>query len=614
MFALPIGQIALLLLALLIYLGVIERVLDRMRMTDRTALIIIGLMLIGSFLPSISLGPIGVNIGGAIIPIAICLYLLITADKSREKLRAIGASIAATIGILIYDKVLPVDPGGFIYDIDPLFVPAIIAGAVAYALGRSRRASFIAGVFGVVLSDLAAATENMLRGAAGVGIVIGGAGLLDAVLVAGTLAVVLAEVTGEIAERLSRKANHERPQLIKRILERSELTSAAGVGGKGKTAFLWAVTTIVISLLLIIGGHTLISIIGQTDELEPGTYMTLVDEYDQVITMTGRRVFVGDQFISQDNRLYQVEKIEDNMARVVFVEQVDLLSHLREQISQEQAQANYAQTGLVERIFYFGRRVDQDGPEDRRRAGAPLGRVAIFHTHNAESFIPTDGTDSIYGKGGIHKVGATFKDSLGEHNIEVVYSENLHLPHDRGAYRRSRRTVTNLIQEDPDIIFDVHRDAAPPHVYAENIEDTWVTQIMLVVGRQNQNRNANMSFARELKAIADETTPGLIRGIFIARGNYNQDLFTRKLLLEVGAHTNARESAQRGIELFAPIVGIYLERQAEEERRIQEEETREIPEEGGEGTPAEEAGGEGADEEPGAEQEDEAGAAEAPPE
>jgi hypothetical protein len=61
-----------------------------------------------------------------------------------------------------------------------------------------------------------------------------------------------------------------------------------------------------------------------------------------------------------------------------------------------------------------------------------------------------------------------------------------------------------------------------------------------------------------LKNNADEIHPGLVRGIFMAHGNYNQDMTPLNLLLEVGAHQNSREAAEDGIALFADVVTFYF--------------------------------------------------------
>ena len=52
--------------AILVFCGLLQRVLDRMYLTDRQALLIIGAMLIGTFLPNVVIGSVSVNIGGHI--------------------------------------------------------------------------------------------------------------------------------------------------------------------------------------------------------------------------------------------------------------------------------------------------------------------------------------------------------------------------------------------------------------------------------------------------------------------------------------------------------------------------------------------------------------------
>ena len=45
----PIGMIILLMVAALVYFGVTQRLLDRMRLTDRQALLFIAAIIVGSF-------------------------------------------------------------------------------------------------------------------------------------------------------------------------------------------------------------------------------------------------------------------------------------------------------------------------------------------------------------------------------------------------------------------------------------------------------------------------------------------------------------------------------------------------------------------------------------
>ena len=58
----------------------------------------------------------------------------------------------------------------------------------------------------------------------------------------------------------------------------------------------------------------------------------------------------------------------------------------------------------------------------------------------------------------------------------------------------------------------------------------------LFVGRSNANREANMAFAKRLKKAADAEYPGLVKDIYMGKGNYNQELYPQALLLEFGTH------------------------------------------------------------------------------
>jgi len=194
----PAGVILLLVIAVLIYFGLLQRVLDRMHMTDSMAIIFIGLMVIGSFLPNIPLGGgLSINIGGGIVPIVLAIYLIITADSNKEKFRAIIASIITGAAIYIAGRILPAEPGTMF--IDPIIAFAILAGIIAYIFGRSRRGAFIAGILGIIISDIIAALGIAARP---VGTTIGGAGILDAAVISGVIAVGLCEIVGETGEKL----------------------------------------------------------------------------------------------------------------------------------------------------------------------------------------------------------------------------------------------------------------------------------------------------------------------------------------------------------------------------------------------------------------------------
>ena len=68
-----------------------------------------------------------------------------------------------------------------------------------------------------------------------------------------------------------------------------------------------------------------------------------------------------------------------------------------------------------------------------------------------------------------------------------------------------------------------------------------MSKVRLLVGKGNQNKDANLSFAKQIKAVADKMYPGLIKDIYMGKGAYNQDLAPRSVLLEFGTHTLPKE-------------------------------------------------------------------------
>lgn len=195
-----IGMILLVVAALLILFGAAQRVLDRMALTDRQALLLVAAIFAGGWLPDLNLGLVTLNIGGCIVPVGVCVYLFLHAGTAMERIRA--AVCSAITGAAIYgvSLVFPADPIAMPFD--PMLLYGLIGGAVAWLLGRSRRTAFISGVLGVVLCDIAVGAINWARGIRQT-VHLGGAGALDAVVLAGIGAVLLCELAGEIAERIT---------------------------------------------------------------------------------------------------------------------------------------------------------------------------------------------------------------------------------------------------------------------------------------------------------------------------------------------------------------------------------------------------------------------------
>ena len=82
--------------------------------------------------------------------------------------------------------------------------------------------------------------------------------------------------------------------------------------------------------------------------------------------------------------------------------------------------------------------------------------------------------------------------------------------------------------------------------------------VRLFVGRSNPNGDENRAFAQEIKAVADEEYPGLVKDIYIGKGNYNQELYPRALLLEMGTHEIEKEKAMASTDYIADVISEVL--------------------------------------------------------
>lgn len=272
-------------------------------------------------------------------------------------------------------------------------------------------------------------------------------------------------------------------------------------------------------------------------EMSGGKYYTLLDEKNNIIHQTALGVHAGDIYITADNSRYKVVDVNDSIAHCIY------------QGKEVMPELNNNQGNKVS--FVSPKSVPAAAKKEQPT-------IAVYHTHSDESYVPSDGKESIRGDGGIYDVGEVFVKKLKEMGYDVQYSENRHDPHDANAYTRSRKTVATLLKKNPDAIIDVHRDAVPPDVYQTEVKGEDVTKVKLVVGRQNPNMKTNMEFAKHIKAAMDKKEPGLSNGIYVGKGDYNQDLSPHAILIEVGAHTNTKEDAKEGVSLFAEVLPTVL--------------------------------------------------------
>lgn len=190
-------------------------------------------------------------------------------------------------------------------------------------------------------------------------------------------------------------------------------------------------------------------------------------------------------------------------------------------------------------------------------------QVLIIHTHTSESYEPSEKAyyDEDYTcrsadpDNSVVAVGAAMAEELASAGIAVLHDGTIHDAQYTGAYDRSLATTEKLLAEFPSIkiILDVHRDAIEEQdgtriSAVTEINGEKAAQIMIISAADDGNYNMpyyleNFHFACALQQAIESHYPTLTRPVLFQYCQYNQQLSTGSLLIEVGSHGNSIEQA-----------------------------------------------------------------------
>ena len=197
--------------------------------------------------------------------------------------------------------------------------------------------------------------------------------------------------------------------------------------------------------------------------------------------------------------------------------------------------------------------------------GSSEPQVLIMHSHTtecyrsaeglwydpSESFRTTDNSRNMVA------VGAEIASVLNAAGITTLQDTTQHdYPSYNGSYDRSEVTVQNYLDQYPSskVVLDIHRDA----IQRENgaavapvtvIDGEKTAQVMIICGADNgsmgmPNYKQNLRFAAALQDRLETMFPGLARPLLFDYRNYNQQLTTGSLLIEMGGHGNTLSEAK----------------------------------------------------------------------
>jgi stage II sporulation protein P len=204
--------------------------------------------------------------------------------------------------------------------------------------------------------------------------------------------------------------------------------------------------------------------------------------------------------------------------------------------------------------------------------------VYIYQSHSYESYLPLlkdakvpDDAYTQKSEANMIAVGEMLKKELEKQGIGVQHdtSNVAKLLSDRGldhgsAYQVSRDIVKEAMASNDDLqlIFDLHRDAARKKETTVTINKKSYARIMFVLGEANKNYEQNEKMATELHNLLDEKYPGLSRGVIpknklVGDGVYNQDLSPNSIVIEFGGVDNTMEELSRTAAALADVISDY---------------------------------------------------------
>ncbi len=212
-------------------------------------------------------------------------------------------------------------------------------------------------------------------------------------------------------------------------------------------------------------------------------------------------------------------------------------------------------------------------------------QVLIMHTHTTESYEPyeKDWFDSEYTsrsadpENGVVAVGQAIAKELAAAGIGVIHDGTIHDDIYTGAYARSLATTEEILREYPSIkvVLDIHRDAVEYEDGSRisavtEIEGKKAAQVMIISAADEGTYGVpdfleNLHFACQLQQSMESSYPTLTRPILFQYCQYNQQVSTGALLIEVGSHGNSIDQAVYSGELIGKSLARLLKQNAVEE-------------------------------------------------
>lgn len=199
-------------------------------------------------------------------------------------------------------------------------------------------------------------------------------------------------------------------------------------------------------------------------------------------------------------------------------------------------------------------------------------KVLFVYTHSHEAYKPAvqsvSGLEAVYDdQTNIFSLQQAMINHFQLNSIEanVLDMDVQDVMNQTGAkFHEAYKTVRPVLQQELstnmyDLVIDFHRDAAGKSVTTLKTPEMNFAKVAFVVGAEHPGYEGNLAYAESLNNTLNTIVPGISRGIMIKErkdgdGVYNQDLFRKMILIELGGIDNTEEEVLRTVAVLAQAI------------------------------------------------------------
>lgn len=187
-----------------------------------------------------------------------------------------------------------------------------------------------------------------------------------------------------------------------------------------------------------------------------------------------------------------------------------------------------------------------------------IPKVYIYNTHDTEEYL---------GGSGVREAAKLIEHKLKEIGIDSIVEDRKVTPYLDTSYSTfyqsyaiSRKYLEEYINiyNDFDLVIDLHRDALEREYSYKTIDGVNYAKILFVQGVRYDHYKDNLELVTKISDMVNSKYPGVSKGIMIKdkdyqHDNYNQDLSSHAMLLELGSNNSTWDEISNTIDILIPI-------------------------------------------------------------